>query len=176
MAPLASCSGAVLVSDSLGGKIWRVDTVHETAEVVFEVPSLALENSTFGVNGLKIFDGYLYYASTATRLIWRVAVSEDGTRFGNQAVVAQLSNSTEQFDDFSIDSQGVIYAAVHPNGVERIWPDGRQDVLVGGNDTLLQWTTSTAIAKSGHDLFVATGGVPNIFESDFMGRLVQVQI
>ncbi len=104
-----------------------------------------------------------------------MSVSEDGRRFGCPEVVARLSDSSLSFDDFSIDSRGVIYAAVHPNAVERIWPDGKQDTLVGGNSTLLEFPTSTALARNGRVLFVTTAGVTST-DASFKGQIVQVGI
>ncbi len=175
IAALPSLPAVVLISDSVEGKIWRVDTSQGKIELAWQDPSLGPGDTGFGVNGIKIFHGYLYYASTSTGILSRVWISEDGRRFEHPEVVARLSDSSLSFDDFSIDSCGVIYAAVHPNTVERIWPDGKQDTLVGGNSTLLEFPTSTAIARNGHVLFVTTGGVTNT-DALFKGQIVQVGI
>jgi hypothetical protein len=175
LAALPSSHGVVLVADSIGGRIWRVDTRLETVEVVLEDPTLAPGNDRLGVNGLKIQGQYLYYTSSTTGVLGRVKISKDGRQFGPLEVVAELNIEGAWFDDFAIDPHGIIYAAVHPNTIERIWPNGTQEVLVGGNSTTLKVPTSVAISKNGRSIFVTTGG-EEISGTVFGGQVVEVKI
>ncbi|KAH8892577.1 calcium-dependent phosphotriesterase [Thozetella sp. PMI_491] len=160
VAVLPSAPNIVLVSDSVLGGIWRVDTKLGSADKILQDPSFAPTNTSIGINGLKIWNEYLYYATTATGIIGRVAISKDGFQNGPLEVVAQLNNTSQSFDDFSIDKHGTIYAAVHPNAVECIFQDGRQVVLTGGgNSTLLEFPTSVAVAQHGlKEAFGVTAG------------------
>ncbi|KAH8901303.1 hypothetical protein GQ53DRAFT_850860 [Thozetella sp. PMI_491] len=157
---MPSCSGVALISDSRGGAIWRVDTHAGTVESVFQDASLASVGNNLGINGIRIFDGYLYYTTTTTGILGRMTISDDGRKLGKLEQVAKLADiSAGAFDDFAIDKSGVVYAAVHPNILQKIWPDGTQETLIGGNSTLLNFTTSVAIDNSRKSLFVTTAGL-----------------
>jgi hypothetical protein len=137
--PVSWLNGTVLLSphviavaDSGAGLIWRVDLSADgskaTARVWLKDPSMGPTRSSLlikppqpGVNGVK-YDNqthYLYYTSTARRLVMRVQV--DPTTLGPIGA-PELVASGHQWDDFALDEQaGVAYTTTHrENTIERV--------------------------------------------------------
>jgi hypothetical protein len=137
----------ILVADSGGGLIWRVDLsadgVKGTARVWLKDPSMELNPQVHfawtqpGVNGLN-YDaktGYLYYTATAYQLFMRVKV--DPARL-NPLGSPQRVASGWMWDDFAIDENAnVAYATTHrQNTITRIPLDlssGEKMQIVAGD-------------------------------------------
>ncbi|PKX92950.1 uncharacterized protein P174DRAFT_461427 [Aspergillus novofumigatus IBT 16806] len=64
-----------------------------------------------GVNGIKVFRGYLYWTTIDAGLLARIKINEDGKPCGASEIVA--SNLTEP-DDFTLDENGTAYIALGP--------------------------------------------------------------
>lgn len=177
IAALPARPGVALVADSAGGRILRVDTTSGNISTVLVDPSLLPAASGIpGVNGIKILGAYLYYTSSATGVLGRVPVSADGWNFGVLETITTLATPGEFFDDFAMGSGGVVYASVHPNTVQRIWTNGTQEVVVGGDSTLLKVPTSVALKSDEKLLFVTTAGTTTSNGTIYGGQVVQISI
>ncbi|KAM0231371.1 hypothetical protein ACHAP5_011081 [Fusarium lateritium] len=75
-------SDALLVSDSIIGVVGRLDLstgIFDT--LAFVVPEMApIPGGSFGINGIKIHDGYLYWTNSNAATIYRVAIASKGFR------------------------------------------------------------------------------------------------
>jgi hypothetical protein len=140
--------GTLFAADSVNGKILSVRPGESSFDVWLDDPALKPTSSAdpvaaSGVNGLKVFDNYLYASNTAQKTLLRIPLSERG--FNSPELVV----SGYAIDDFAIDSSGAFYLAVHPdNNVVRVDATGQHSTL-GTADDGLDGPTAIAIAQSG---------------------------
>ncbi|KAM0424920.1 hypothetical protein ACHAPT_009976 [Fusarium lateritium] len=165
----------VLGAASWTGEIWRINTKTRTSEVIMRDDLLAAIPSgpyPLGVNGLKIFKGYLYFTNTGRQLFGRVRIDEYGNKAGDIEVIAQAPSGTKIApDDFSLDQDGNAFVGCFPDLLIKITPDGEQTVLVNGT---LAGATSTTFSKDGKCLYVVTTG--RGVEGVTGGQVVQVDL
>jgi hypothetical protein len=137
----------VLIADSFGGQIWRVDLSEDglsaTARVWLQHDSCAWIpdnplNPQPGVNGVRYAarNRFLYYTSTAQKLFMRVAVDPISHEPADEP--EYVAGGT-MADDFAIDEDaGVAYLSTHrENTIDRVplkpadRNDNRRDIVVG---------------------------------------------
>ncbi|KAJ4310788.1 hypothetical protein N0V84_010796 [Fusarium piperis] len=173
MTPLPHHQHIVLGAASWTGEIWRINTKTRTSEVIIRDDLLAAIPSgpyPLGVNGLKIFRGYLYFTNTGRQLFGRFKIDEYGNKIGDMEVIWQAPVGTKIApDDFSLDQDGNAFVGCFPDLLIKIAPDGEQTVLINGT---LAGATSTTFGKDGKSLFVVTTGKG--VEGVSGGQLVQV--
>lgn len=120
----------LLLADSFGGTIWRIDLPEDggepTASAWLRHPSMQSDPngpdaSQPGVNGLKFHaaEGRLYYTSTVKQLFMRVGVDPD-----THAAVGgpEFVSAGRMADDFILDPDtDVAYVATHrQNSIDRV--------------------------------------------------------
>lgn len=96
----------ILTVDSIAGRVYKVDIRTAKYEVAFseDTPMKPLDPG-FGINGIKVHEGFVYFTNTDRRLFYRTPVTPDLKPTGP----AQLALSGFRLDDFAIDSDGLIY-------------------------------------------------------------------
>ncbi|KAF7542636.1 hypothetical protein G7Z17_g11399 [Cylindrodendrum hubeiense] len=161
-------SNAVLVGDSTNGNVGHLDLKtgkFDTSAFVF--PEMdPTEAVPFGVNGIHIHNGYLYFTNSATVSIFRIAITPRGypAKGAKVELVINLSSKASFVDDFAFDADGNIYAATNfDNSVISInLKTLKVNTIVGGVDELtVAGSTAVAFGRGKHDketLYVATGG------------------
>ncbi|KAI0096420.1 hypothetical protein GGR51DRAFT_553512 [Nemania sp. FL0031] len=165
MAALPKYPGTILSADAIGGRILRVNTSDSSVSVAFEHAALkpgdSQDASARGIKGLKIRDDYLYFTNSAQRTFGRFPIDANGTNTGDVEILAYLDDKPGDgvsYDDFSFDSDGNAFIAVHPSSVHKITPEGTQSVFAGGvNSTFLE-PTSVAVSNNGASIYVSTAG------------------
>jgi sugar lactone lactonase YvrE len=161
-------SDAVLVSDSILGVVGRLDIstgIFDTSAFAF--PEMTpIPGGSFGINGIKLHDGYLYWTNSNAATIYRVAITSKGflVKGAKPQVVSNLSKSVSFLDDFAFSSDGYIYATSNfDNSVVRIdTKTGKWKTVVGGiHDMTVAGSTAVAFGngKLGQKkMFVSTSG------------------
>ncbi|KAF4445959.1 hypothetical protein F53441_10348 [Fusarium austroafricanum] len=160
-------SEAVLVSDSKAGFIGRLNLftgLFDTKAFVF--PELApVSADAFGVNGIKIRNGYLYFVNSNAVKIYRIKITAAGypAKGAKPQLVADLSKGVGFLDDFEFDTAGNIFAASNlENSIVFVnTKTGKWKTVVGSVGEMTV-AGSTAVAfghgKAKNTLFVSTGG------------------
>ncbi|KAH8884957.1 hypothetical protein GQ53DRAFT_785866 [Thozetella sp. PMI_491] len=127
---------AILAADSVNGVVYRVDVETGKYEIAIDIPetkaSLPAPSFPFGVNGIKLHNGYLYWTNTNAVSIYRLRVNEEGSPVkGAQAeLVAKLDSIA--LDDFIIDDKGTVWAMTNADGrLIAIRADGTTDTVLG---------------------------------------------
>ncbi|PNP46507.1 hypothetical protein TGAMA5MH_01965 [Trichoderma gamsii] len=173
LASLPTKPGVVLAGDSFLGQIFAVDTTYGHYNVAIDVPEFK-PNATaaiqFGVNGIKIHDGHLYFTnSLKSPLLASILLSTNGTAAGPVKTISKSAqypvNSGFQADDFALDATAE-YAWVATNLsnlIVRITiATGKQQVVAGGNsDPVVAGATSAAFGRNWynrHILYIVTDG------------------
>lgn len=128
-------SNALLVSDHLGGAIWRVTTGGE-AEPWVSDPLLEPDTEAetpVGADGLAVHpDGGIYVDNLNAGSVMRVSVADDGSAGQVEQVVQD--EGLVGADGMTIDEEGAVYVAVNAaNEVVRITDDRELETIVGGD-------------------------------------------
>ncbi|RSL94611.1 hypothetical protein CDV31_014241 [Fusarium ambrosium] len=147
----------VLVSDINLGVVYKVDVTTGISDTVLSGPDFA------GINGIRVQDGFLYYASTSNETFFRVPIDDNASATGAAEVIA----AGVPMDDFVLTSDGTAYiATMGLNQVVRVDPDGRVSTVAGAVGSLdIAGATSSRFGSSRNDklvLYVTTnGGTPS---------------
>lgn len=134
--------GALFVSDSITGNIWRISPSGSTpAEVWLEHDLLAGCPNDFGSNGIAFWKSNLYVANTSKGTLVRIPILMDGSP-GEPTIVAGDPDCEPAglfgMDGIALDVHGNVYALlVLQNKLVRIDPtDGTYTVLLTEEDGL----------------------------------------
>jgi hypothetical protein len=106
----ATASGGrdlILIADSSGGTIWRVDAAKKQIEPWLKDPALApTKDAPVGADGIKIHNGWVYVNSRGA--MYRVRVGADGQPQGILTLIApDVGNN-----DFDLTRDGTLYIIV----------------------------------------------------------------
>jgi hypothetical protein len=173
------CSPYVLIADSVGGFVYRFNTNTLQLTTYFDHPLLKpqpVNGITFGVNGVKLSRGYLYFSNTNQQIVARIrATGTEKVLEGHPEIVA----SPTPADDFIVnDLNGDIYIAESEplSGIGFVSNDayGSAPIIIAGgpNSTDLVGPTAATWAKGavGRTLLVSvTGGFEQFVTKNFTG-------
>ncbi|KAJ5252293.1 hypothetical protein N7489_002703 [Penicillium chrysogenum] len=116
----------LLISDARKGIIWRLNITSGESSVALSdasmLPAPPGQAVQVGVNGLKIWQNYVYYTSTSHEIFARVPVDGNATAVGPVEIIT----SGFSFDDFILTPNGTAYLSTNPqNEVIQVSPQGR---------------------------------------------------
>lgn len=108
-----------------------------------------------GVNGIKVLDRYLYYASVARKELRRVKLDDTANAIGPNEPVLDIG-----VDNLDISTEDNIYFAVNTeNMIMSMTAEGKLVQVDGTKDTTaLAGPTCCVLYPSGDELFVGTNG------------------
>jgi len=181
MTSLPAMPYVLLSVDSIGARLFRINTQTRLVDVALSDPSLGPgENASvpLGANGVKIFNGFLYFTNSGQGTFARVKIDDDGTTVGDVQVIARLEgavNMGNAYDDFAFDEAGNAYVSLHSYSVMKISPDGTQTTFAGGSDMFFKEPTSAALSGDGKSIYVATGGT-TLDGVVYGGQVIQLTI
>ncbi|KAK5627110.1 hypothetical protein RRF57_002825 [Xylaria bambusicola] len=182
MAALPSNPRTILSADAVGGRILRVNTTDNTVSVAFEHTALKsneqINATAKGIKGLKIRGNHLYFTNSAQKFFGRFPINADGANTGDVEILARLDETfgnDASYDDFSFDSEGNAFVAVHPSSIHKIAPGGTQLVFAGGVDSMMLEPTSTLISNTGKAICVSTAGKDTGYPISG-GQVLRVQV
>ena len=113
LAVLDHRKGLLLIADSALGRIWQLNVYTQEVTIFFEDGLVKAPSGSvvpFGVNGIKVRNGAVYFSNSARNIIARVDLNRDGTAKGPSVVVVEGFNGV---DDFAIGPNGAFFAAVN---------------------------------------------------------------
>jgi hypothetical protein len=159
----------ILTADSIGGQIFRVNTRTGAVDVPIADPALGSGGNTnipLGINGLKIYNGYVYFTNSGRGTFARVKIDAQGNKAGDFEVLATLlqnggvATRSNAYDDFTFDGCGNAYVALHSYTFVKITPEGSQTTWVGsvGNYTDVFEPSSAAASLDGNIIYLSTAG------------------
>ena len=184
MAALPHRPGVVLSVDSYTGRIFRIDTVTGNVETAWQDDLLSglsdpkTGGTGLGANGIRIHDGWLYFAQSEKRTFGRVRIDADGHKIGAIQTFTTIPDNkpaTWADDDFAITNAGEIYVARHPRQLVKIPKWGTQEVLLDESSPVTLYDPTSAAYDETHEcLYVTTGGA-FISGGTTGGQLIKVQ-
>ncbi|MCJ1396358.1 hypothetical protein MMC18_009248 [Xylographa bjoerkii] len=152
----------LLVADSKLRAVWKVNVKTKACEIVIKDPLMDPSSSpgSLGVNGVKVFNGFLYFTNTQAGTFSRIPINADGTPTG-PAKVVQTGLITA--DDFIFDMAGDAYIAQDAaNVLTEVSAMGQVRILVGSfNNSYLAGATAVQFGRTALDrsvLYVTTNG------------------
>ena len=156
----------VLAADSALGAVLRVDVSTGKSQIVIQDATMApTPVAPFGVNGLRIRGGYLYYTNSDINALVRIPIYLKGEKAGTARGKAEvLSTDFELPDDIEVGTEEVYVAE---NGGSKVivfnLKDKVKKVLASKESSggLTVGSTSVRLArgeKSKKDLYVTTSG------------------
>ncbi|RSL50085.1 hypothetical protein CEP54_012124 [Fusarium duplospermum] len=146
----------VLVSDINLGVVYKVNLATGAADTVLSGPDFA------GINGIRVQNNFLYYASTSNETFFRVPIDGNASAIGPAEVIA----AGVPMDDFALTPDGTAYiTTMGLNQVVRVDSDGRMSTVAGAVSSLdIAGGTSARFGSSRNDRIVlyvaANGGTP----------------
>jgi WD40 repeat protein len=148
-----------LIADSYRGAIWELNVSTKNVSIWLEHPDLARtspEEVTPAVNGLKIYDNFLYASNTQKRQLVRIPILADGLAGEPEIFLTGIN-----IDDFAFDIAGNLYGTTHVfNSVVKIDRD-RNVTTIAQLEQGMAGTTALAFGKTESDrkhLYVTTNG------------------
>lgn len=172
--PLPGNPSILLIPDSQFGLVFRLDTRTGVSEIIADraefKPYPERQNKTvgFGINGVRIQDGYLYFTNSNLVSIFKIKITRDGyvARNGKAEVelVADMSGVTVFVDDFAVGEDGTLWAVSNDgNTIVAVSKDGKTIESVAGRFDQLTIAGGTAAAfgrgkKDRKVLYVSTAG------------------
>lgn len=122
-----------------------------------------------GANGLKVYNGYVYFSNSSTATIYRSKILSDGSSGPIEAVFADTVA-----DDFAFDADGNLFIATNgfSNEVIRITPSGDRTVIASAANGL----DSPSAVAFGTDADSSTLYISNLglFGTDHESSLLSV--
>jgi hypothetical protein len=169
----------VLIADSYGGFLYRFNTETLQLTTYFDHPLLKpqpIAGIRFGVNGVKLSRGYLYFSNSNQQIVARIkATGTEVVLKGRPEIVAMSTPA----DDFIVNNlNGDVYIAESEpiNGIGFVSRDayGSTPITIAGgpNSTALLAPTAAIWAKGavGRTLIVSvTGGFEQFFTKNYTG-------
>ncbi|RLM00942.1 hypothetical protein CFD26_100619 [Aspergillus turcosus] len=156
---------AILVSDSYNGWVYKVDVRTGVYDVIVDDPLMkknygAAPQGQIGVNGIKVFRGYLYWTNTDAGLLARIKINEDGKPCGASEIIASNLSGP---DDFTLDENGAAYIALGTvNELGIVYPGGSNRTVAVGGPTAAKFGRQHG---DHHRLYLSTHGGSNILSS-----------
>lgn len=125
----------VLIAESNLGAIFSLDTRTRQLRKVIQDNSMSPLGPapTIGINGVKSFQGHIYYTNSQTGTLNRVRVNSVGEKAGDVSVVTQFDVTSE--DDLAIDRFGNSWVTDHPNSIIKVGTGGNSQVIEIGPES-----------------------------------------
>lgn len=138
-----------LVADSYKGAIWEVDTDTRNVRIWIQSTLLARSDTSNpfpAVNGIKLYNNFLFASNTQRQLLIRIPLAKNGT-----PGVPEVFLSNVNLDDFAFDVRGNLYGTTHVyNSVIRISPE-KQITTIAKAEQGLTGSTALAFGRGGSD-------------------------
>nr|POE74653.1 hypothetical protein CFP56_37184 [Quercus suber] len=176
MAGVTDAAHVCLTLDSIGGRVFRINTQTKKVDVALQHTLLAPiehpDKPPLGANGAKCRNGYLYFTNSSKELFCRVKLDSNGSAIDEPEVLVSNDGAPHpmSYDDFDFDLAGNAYVSTHPDKVYRIDPDGGQTLLASGGD--IESPTCAAVSRDGKTLYVGCAGK----RGEFHGRVVAIDL
>jgi len=126
-------NGDLLVADSVGAKIWKIDTKAQKITPWFDGQALVAVPGPVpgipGANGLKLHPKGLLVSNTSQGSLFLIKMDESGNPVGE----AELFAKTGIIDDFWVNDDNSVVFTTHTEVLKSIAPDGTiSDIIIKG--------------------------------------------
>ena len=111
MTLLAPGSPFLLIADSVLGVVWRLNYLTSEYKVILESPLMTPPSGpiVLGINGIHVFNSYVYFTNSFQGLFARVPVNLHGPDAGSATGKYEVVANNGAGDDFAFDKEGNAY-------------------------------------------------------------------
>lgn len=166
----------LLSADSVQGIVFVIDAA--TGNIIaglFDPLFNPTDAGSFGVNGLKVSNGILYFTNGIRKVFGKILIDPvTGISLGPASTIAKTLSAAGNYDDFAVSPDGKVafVATGLGNSIERIdLKTGTQTIFAGGGkSTWLKGPTSVAFGRK-------KNGAPDpgaLFVTTATGQLVKI--
>lgn len=142
----------VLIADSALGAVRWLNVTSGEHSVTIQSDLFTNTNQVpIGINGIRTYDGHLYYLNSAQMTYGRVPLSVDGRVAGVVQILA-TTHLPAIFDDFDMDWEGTAWVATHGNMLSQITVEGKQRNITGSGNTEMVEPTSVQFGRGSKQL------------------------
>ncbi|KAJ7732326.1 hypothetical protein B0H16DRAFT_1770421 [Mycena metata] len=162
-------SDLVLGADTAAGRIWQINLRTGVVRIVAQDDAFGPDAPApaFGINGLHVRDGDLYFTNSQKKTFSRFPISLRGGNVAQAGPVEVLgsANRTDHFDAFAFDSAGRVWAATLPDTLTVFFPPVQGNRMLGqfnapGNPVEFNSLTSAMFGRGEvdrqHTLYMTT--------------------
>ncbi|KAG7006811.1 hetero-diels-alderase asR5 [Physcia stellaris] len=158
--------GLILIADSGAGLVYKLNVKTRQIHVVLDDPTMDPTAAVpYGINGIHLRDGALFFTNGAQGIFAKFPISPDGVARGPVTVISREGFS----DDFCFDGKGdAFFAQNSDNNLGFLGPEGgKVTVLTGApltDKTLLAGPTACQFGRLAGDkksLYITTSGGQN---------------
>ncbi|KAJ7696342.1 hypothetical protein B0H16DRAFT_1647686 [Mycena metata] len=158
----------VLGADTAAGRIWQINLQTGGVRIAAQDDAFAPDAPApaFGINGLHVRGGDLYFTNSQKKTFSRFPISLRGGNVAQAGPIEVLgsANGTDQFDDFAFDSAGRVWAATLPDTLTVLFPPVQGNSMLGqlnapGSPVVFNSPTSVTFGRGGvvqHTLYMTT--------------------
>ncbi|KAJ7717379.1 hypothetical protein B0H16DRAFT_1611104 [Mycena metata] len=158
----------VLGADTAAGRIWQINLRTGVMRIAAQDDAFAPDAPApaFGINGLHVRGGNLYFTNSQKKTFSRFPISLRGGNVAQAGPIEVLrsANGTDQFDDFAFDSAGRMWAATLPDTLTVFFPPVQGNSMLGqlnalGNPVEFNSPTSVTFGRGEgqqHTLYMTT--------------------
>ncbi|KAH8831004.1 hypothetical protein DL96DRAFT_1460644 [Flagelloscypha sp. PMI_526] len=164
---LTSAPGAVFVSESRLGAVYRIDVDTGAFSAAIQDPLFESPSSSaipLGINGIRTKGNTLYFANSAIGIFGKVPLTPTGESAGPATTIAHIPSGGNftAYDDFALDAEGNAWIALQADALVVVTPSGMQQVVLGGDGSMTLATPTSATFGRGKEdsksLYVTTAG------------------
>ncbi|KAF7341411.1 hypothetical protein MVEN_01878000 [Mycena venus] len=146
----------VLAADTIAGLVWQINLRTGVVHVAAQDDAFAAgaPAPAFGINGLHVRGGDLYFTNSQKKTFSRVPISVRGGNVAQAGPVQVLgsANGTNSFDDFVFDAEGRVWAATASDTLTLFFPPAQGNGMLGqlnapGNPVGFDSPTSAAVGR-----------------------------
>ncbi|KAL2047430.1 hypothetical protein ABVK25_011538 [Lepraria finkii] len=143
----------VLFADSALGAVRWLNVTSGEYNVTIQSPLFTNTSQIpIGINGIRTYDGHLYYLNSAQMTYGRVPLNVDGRGVAGEVQILARTHLPAIFDDFDMDWEGNAWVATHSNMLGQITVEGKQRNMTGSGNTELVEPTSVQFGRGSKQL------------------------
>ncbi|KAL6719774.1 hypothetical protein ACLMJK_001695 [Lecanora helva] len=178
---LGGKSNLLLAADSAAGIIYSVNVDNGDTQVAINNSLLQPFGPTgTGVNGIKLYNNFLYFANTGQQTVVKVPINGKGEASGDFTTLSK--GGILQPDDFALDAQGDVYAATgltNQEGLAFVPREGGPAIRIAG----AAGPTGAAFGRTKEDrdvVYLTTSGGGNAYQADgpvtVSGKVLKINV
>ena len=161
-------SGALLVTDSLSGIIFKIDTKGVATKwasdplLVGDTKAACANGAAFpiGANGIVVANGAAYVVNTDKGSLLKIAINGDGTAGAISTFVPSDCATLGGADGLSADDDGSFLVAANGiNAITRVTADGKASILVSKGKLDFPASTWITTGKGSKDLLITNAAL-----------------
>ncbi len=163
----------VLIADSVMGALWKLNVTSGEYKMAFASPLFTNTTGPIGINGIRSFEGSVYFFNSGQGSYGRVPVTYDGEWAGEVQILARI-DTDGSWDDFDMDWEGNAWVATHQSALMEVTVQGKMRNTTGDGTFTMANPTSARFGRGSKEqektLYLSAAG-----DRTHAGQVIAVQ-